>query len=73
MTHPLYSAPPLPARQEAESEDEEEGAGPIHVARQDWQRERALKNLFAPTSPRADGGDAAPGGGGGSGGGAGGA
>ncbi|PSC68160.1 E set domain-containing [Micractinium conductrix] len=44
-----------------ESDDEEEGAGPIHFSKQEsWQRERALKNVFAsPDSPHGDGGDAA--------------
>lgn len=58
--------------QEPESDEEKEGAGPIHFAKQEsWQRERALKNLFAPGSsekePGASGGGAAGGGGGGDG------
>lgn len=46
---PLLAPAPL---QEPESDEEKEGAGPIHFAKQEsWQRERALKNLFAPGSP----------------------
>lgn len=55
----------MPACLQSESEEEQEGAGPIHVARQDWQRERALKNLFAPNSPRKGGGNGDGNGGGG--------
>ena len=41
---------------EPESEEEKEGAGPMHFSKQEsWQRERALKNVFAPGSPRKEG------------------
>lgn len=52
--------------QEPESDEEKEGAGPIHFAKQEsWQRERALKNLFAPGSPEKEPGETSGGGGGG--------
>ena len=51
--------------QEPESDEEKEGAGPIHFAKQEsWQRERALKNLFAPGSPEKEPGESGGGGGG---------
>ncbi|EFN59959.1 hypothetical protein CHLNCDRAFT_133057 [Chlorella variabilis] len=42
--------------EEKQGQEEEEGAGPIHFTKQEsWQRERALKNLFAaPDNPSAD-------------------
>ena len=66
---------PTPAQlplQEPQSDEEKEGAGPIHFPKQEsWQQGRALKNLFAPGSPTAQqgGGGGSGGGGGGSGGG----
>lgn len=63
-THPPVCLPTV-RTQEMESEEEQEGAGPIHLARPDWQSGRALKNLFAPGSPTAGGAEDADGAGGG--------
>ena len=71
LPHANFPALPRPAAappQEPESEEEKEGAGPMHFAKQEsWHQERALKNLFAPGSPRKEEEEEAGGGGGGGG------